>query len=90
MTTALKLTEAQARILKAMREGAELWDYRYMKGGPFLGKGKASAVVLQKLMACKFLHCARLTTTTHEYGLTPAGAAALAVWEAEQEGKVGT
>ncbi len=77
MTTP-KLTDAQARILKAMQEGAVLarhkWSGSYMLAGERVREATVDSLLDKGCL-----------TRTNDYrrDITPAGADALAAWEAQ-------
>ncbi len=74
-----KLTPAQARILKAMQEGALIWNP--LEGAYHIGSNMYSWYTQEAIVGLFRRGLAR----SHDPSLTPAGAAALAAWEAEQE-----
>ncbi|BDP43262.1 hypothetical protein DAETH_32310 [Deinococcus aetherius] len=84
----MELTEARVRVLRAMREGAELVMHVRQTGrGPYytLAGRRLSVVTLKELEEWRFV--AREGgpgQTRATYTLTPAGEAALADWEASQ------
>ncbi|WP_102126135.1 hypothetical protein [Deinococcus planocerae] len=82
-------TQAQARILTALREGAELVIHTRQTGrGPSstLGGRRLSVVILKELEAQKWIvREGGPGHTRARYALTPAGEATLAAWETARE-----
>lgn len=92
----MTLTDAQANILRAMREGAELWTWygaSTKRQWTSIGKGLDSRNInlrsVMSLVRAGYLaskHEGYSMTGRTTYTLTPSGLTALAAWEAGREG----
>lgn len=79
------LTDPQARVLRALRDGAALTMHARSERGPFytLGGRRLSVTLLKDLERLRFVsRSAGVSRTAVAYELTPAGLVALAHWEA--------
>ncbi|GAA5514323.1 hypothetical protein Dcar01_03078 [Deinococcus carri] len=85
-------TDAEARVLTALREGAELVRHVRQTGrGPYytLAGRRLSMVTLKELEGRRLVALEGGSGQARAaYTLTPAGEAALAAWEAERRGRL--
>lgn len=80
----MTLSNAEARVLRALREGAELAMHRRQTGrGPYytLGGRRLSVVTFKALESRKLITREGGAQAKAVYTLTPAGEATLAGWE---------